>query len=181
VFDIDIIRQQLIFERTEIQQNLEQFIKDLNGGVADWALFKNDKTLRRQLAQDINTGKTKNEMAVSLFRRAHSLLDFDFPQQNLQTKLGEFLTYYDPLLNLNQTIITKLVLGVISMADPLNEKWNTINDIQILGAACYNNYLGKGNIKSIIVTDDKAIRNACKGTYMQNDVWNLKEYLSYIY
>jgi hypothetical protein len=67
------------------------------------------------------------------------------------------------------------------MADPLNEKWNTVNDIQILGAACCNNCLGKGNIRTIIVTDDRAIRVACHNTYMRDDVWKLKEYLSYTY
>ena len=67
------------------------------------------------------------------------------------------------------------------MSDPLNEKWNTVNDIQILGAACYNNYKEKGSVTTIVVTEDKAIHRACLDTYMENDVWNLKRYLSYIY
>ena len=59
---------------------------------------------------------------------------------------------------------------------PLNEKWNTINDIQILGAACYNNYVEKERVKTIVVTDDRAIRIACENTYVDGDVWSLREY-----
>ncbi len=45
--DIEIIAQQLIFERTEVQQNIEDFIKSCNGDNVDWGFFRKIKVCKK--------------------------------------------------------------------------------------------------------------------------------------
>ena len=180
--NIQLIAEQLKFERSEIQGNLAKYIQEINGGIVDWELFKNNKLLKKSLLDDIKKGKTKNALTLSLCQRAYSLLDKHDTEKIKTDSILDFEKYYDPLLNLNQTLIEKLIHGVVALSDPLSEKWNTLNDVQILGSACYNSLREKDNdSRTIIVTDDKAIRTACQNTYLQDNIWKLREYIAFVY
>lgn len=180
--DIKLITAQLLHERTEISKNFEDFLKSINGGVLDWEFLKKDKNIKPRLLQDIRSGQMLDLMAEGQIVRAHAIMDLQYPQSNLEVKRKEFRQYYEPLLKLNQLLFEKILHGVTKMADPKNPIWNTLHDSYLLAAACFVAYRERGkDIRVVLVTDDKAFQEACKGTYMEGQVWTLKRYLSFIY
>lgn len=180
--DIVKISAQLLHERTEINKNFEDFIKSLNGGVSDWEFFKRDKKIKPKLLADIKSGRMLDLMAEAQIVRAHAIMNLPYPQPDLGEKSKEFRQYYEPLLKLNQSLFEKMLHGATTMSDPKHPRWNTLHDSYLLAAACFVSHRERGkDIRAVLVTDDKAFHEACQGTYLDGQVWTLREYLSYIY
>lgn len=184
--NLNAISAQLLHEKNVIKDNFEDFIKFYTGGVVDWSYFKKEKKVKPKLLEDIKSGRLLRLFTLAMLNRAHTFNDLPFDDEKIDPKfekpLEEFYLYFLPLLILVQTLFTKILDGVVSMSDVKNPKWNTYNDIQILAAACYAAYRDRNNnVEVVLVTDDNGIHNACKGTYMENNIWSVNKYISYIY
>ncbi|MRG49022.1 hypothetical protein GFS24_28190 [Chitinophaga sp. SYP-B3965] len=184
--NLNAISDQILHEKTGIKDNFEEFIKSYTGGVANWSHFKKDKKVKPELLKDKKSGRLLSLFALAMLNRAHTTHELPFDVEKIDAKfekpLEEFHSYFQPLLILVQTLFTKILDGVVAMADVKNPKWNTYNDIQILAAACYATYRDRNkDVKVVLVTDDNGIHTACKGTNMENNVWKVNQYLSYIY
>ncbi|MES2328166.1 MAG: hypothetical protein V4539_01100 [Bacteroidota bacterium] len=180
--DIKIIGDQLLHDRTEIKNNFEDLIKYMNDGNVDWAFHEKDLPIRKKFVQEIKNGKMIFAMAMGMLRRAHAVLELPFVQPGLEQKMDKFLQYYLPMLQMSNLLMKKFIGGFPSLADPLNKAWNTLNDMQFLAGACYVAHRERDNdVRVVIVTDDKGIHEACLGTYMEQNVWTVKQYLAFVY
>ena len=184
--NLNAISAQLLYEKNVIKDNFEGFIKSYTGGTIDWSYFKKEKVVKPKLLKDIKSGKLLRLFTLAMLNRVHTVHELPFDDEKIDPKfekpLVEFYSYFQPLLILVQKLFTKILDGVVAMFDVRNPKWNTYNDIQILAAACYAAYRDRSNdVKVVLVTDDNGIHNACKGTYMEDNIWTLNKYVSYIY
>lgn len=180
--DINKIASQLLHEKNEIKNNFENFIKELNNGVLDWEFFKKEKKYKKKLFSDIKSGRMLDLLSEAQVVRAHSILEKVYPQPDLDERRNSFREYYEPLLRLNQLLLEQMLHGVVALADPQHPKWNTLHDSYLIAAACYISCRERAkNARAIIVTDDDLIHKICKGTYLEDNVWPMRKYLSYIY
>lgn len=134
------------------------------------------------MSEDIRSGKMHVTMAIGLMRRAHAILELEFPQPDMQDKLDSFIQFYAPVLNMNTFLIQKFLHGFPSLQDPSNKAWNTLNDMQFLAGACFVSKREWNNdVRVIVVTNDKGIHQACKGTYIEDKIWTVREYQAFVY
>jgi hypothetical protein len=180
--DIELIKKQLVHEREEMIGNLENLIQFINGGAVDWSFHEKGHAMRRELVGHIKNGQMILSLAFAMLKRAHGILELPFMQPLEQQKMEDFIKYYQPVLNMNNTLMGKFLNGYQNLADPKNKAWNTLNDMQLLAAACFKSFREKDNdVQVILVSEDKAMVEACAGTYMDGNVWKLREYLAYIF
>lgn len=172
---IEIIKNQLLFEKEEIKGNYENYLKSLNNEVADWEYFKKNKTERKEWFKTLKSGKTSFFIAESLMIRAFNLTErkYNRTQDNFE-KLVDFINQFYPAILMNELILEQLGHGTLSLENVEDEKWNTINDISIM----FGMLLFSDRDNKVLVTEDKAIRTCLKDNAMENKLLSLTEFKS---
>jgi hypothetical protein len=180
--DIQIIRDQLLFERQGLKENFEQFIGSFNNGIVDWNYFRTNETLRTDLLKKIRSGTILDLFAQGLLLRAHQVMGYNETIEDAKQKVPGMFKAFLPFFQLNSISFEKLLNGAPSLGDIQNKIWNAFNDMQILAAACYQHYRKKDpDTCVILVSDDSELAKACRGTYLEDYVWRRNKYISFIY
>ena len=68
---IKAVKDQVKFETTEFKENVEDFLKSLNGGELDWKSIKNSKEQRKEFFGRLNDGRMETLLGIALLIRAH--------------------------------------------------------------------------------------------------------------
>jgi len=98
--DIKTIKEQLIFEKEEFKDNLEEYLMSLNKGVLDWGFFRNSKEERKKYFRELQNGKVEILLAISLMFRAHRIMEYDELVSNAEQRLNDFLIEYSAALKM---------------------------------------------------------------------------------
>ncbi|HLD53857.1 MAG TPA: hypothetical protein VJA82_11170 [Sediminibacterium sp.] len=182
VKDIQIIKAQLMFEKKEMRDNFESLSKYINNGEVEWNFTHKRLPKQIELKEDIKRGKMTEIMALSLLRRAHAILGLEFIQPGLDEKFASFKNFYEPMLKMCTLLIQKFLGGFPSLQEADHVAWNTYNDMQFIAGACFVAHRERNNnIRVVLVTNDKGIHLACKGTYMEGNVFTVDDYNAFIY
>jgi hypothetical protein len=96
--------------------------------------------------------------------------------EDAENKFNSFKEIYMPAINIFLELLDKVYNSVQAISDDTDEKWNTLNDMQILFGLLY-----ESNIKNkILVTNEKMIKRVCVESGIGDNVITLDEYLKLI-
>ncbi len=169
---IEKIKKLILFENQEFQGNVEDLLKSLNSGKLDWEYFKKNEEERKQFIAKIDDGRVETLLGLGLFKRAHQVVELYGFSNSAAEKLQAFFDTYRPALRINTNILRSLAEGSSWLADAGDDKWNTLNDLQIMFGLLYE----RPGLDKKLVTDDRKIKNACVATGQGHLVISLDEY-----
>lgn len=154
---ITIVKEQVIFEKKEIRDNFENFLKSINDDTTDWEFFKNNKPERKEWYKNLKNGKTTFLVSEGFMQRAYHIVGANYERSDETfEKLVKFYDEFFPALAMNELLLDQLGGGgAASLRDAEDKKWNTINDISIMFAILFDE---KKDVNKILVTEDKNIR-----------------------
>lgn len=174
VTEIKAIESQVFYEKDEFKKGIEVFIKSLNNGDIDWSFFKKNEKERDKLFGKINNHQIENLLAFGLLIRAHQIMDMNELCEDADSKLNQFILEFNAALKMNSIIFEKIGHGIEKLNSLTDDRWNTINDVQILFALAYK----KGELKKkVLVTEDGEIIRVCTGSGLSNSILKTKDYL----
>lgn len=171
---ITIVKEQVIFEKKEIRDNFENFLKSINDDTTDWEYFKKNKPERKEWFKNLKTGKTTFLVSEGFMIRAYNIVEEKY-ERNDETfeKLTKFYDEFFPALAMNELLLEQLGSGTSSLDDVEDKKWNTINDISIMFAILFNEKNGQ---KKVLVTEDKNIQYYFVESGMSDKIMSLESF-----
>ncbi|MCP4550678.1 MAG: hypothetical protein GY834_01270 [Bacteroidetes bacterium] len=171
--DINIVKEQVQFNKTEIHKNYSDFVKSLSENGTDWEYFAKNKQKRKEWIKDIRSGKSTFFVAEGFMKRAFHLmkLEYERSDENL-IKLHNFLKGYLPALSMNELLLDQLGHGTRSLSNAENKKWNTIHDISIMFGMLYNSDIDN----KVLVTEDQNMQQCLRKYGMSHRVLGLVEF-----
>lgn len=165
--DIDIVKQQLFFEKEQIKNNYEHYITSLSvDGKLDWRVLQKNKKLRKDFFLRLHRGDFDFLIAQSFLIRSFSNrgLVFEKNDNNLRILSG-FMTKFLPVFKMNNKLLKEVGNGTIAMSDSRDPRWNTIPDISLIFGALYK----CTEFNKIFVTEEKDIvRSFNEGGFPDN-------------
>lgn len=170
---VETVKQQIEFEKKEIRDNYEEYLKSINDGEADWTYFKDKKQLRKDYFQRLKIGRLSFLVAQSFVDRAHSIVEQQIEKnEEYYNKVIKFMKDFCPALLMNELLLEGVGHGVEALKDVADKRWNTIMDISLIFGALYN----PKNIDRRLVTEEKNIHSSFEGCGFQNKIINLEAF-----
>lgn len=173
VEQIKAISAQLMYEKSEIFENIKEHLKELNGGKLDWEYFKNNKRERQKWFREMSTGKTFAFIAEGFMIRAYGITDREYKRtpENFN-QFYDFHNYFFPAIAMSSLLLEQVGHGTIAISDIRDPRWNTILDISMMFGAIFNSK--RDSI--IFVTEEKKMHEFFKMNKMQDQIIKLVEY-----
>ncbi|SFO25402.1 hypothetical protein SAMN05421741_13011 [Paenimyroides ummariense] len=173
---IKTVKEQVLFEKKEIFDNLVSHLKELNNGKLDWEYFKNNKVARAKWFREMTTGKTFTFIAEGFMIRAYSIVDRKYQRTQENFKLFyEFHEQFFPAIAMSSLILEQVGHGTLAISNINDKRWNTVMDISMMCGAIFNSK--RDNI--IFVTEENKMHEFFKLNDMENQIMNLKEYKAF--
>ncbi len=171
--EIDAVSEQLLFEKKEIHEALENHLTDINDGNLDWEYFKHNKKERDRWFREMKTGKTFAFLAEGFMERAHLITGREYKRTDENFKqFKEFHETFFPAIAMTSIILIQVGHSTSSIANVRNHRWNTVSDISMMFGALYNS-----KIKNIIfVTEEKKMHEFFNLNNMHDNIIGLNEY-----
>jgi hypothetical protein len=169
---IHIVKKQILFENQEFQANVEDLLRSLNDGKLDWEYFKKNKQERIEFKAKIDDGRMEILLGLALFRRAHQVADVYNASPIAAKKLQTFFDTFKSAIKINISILRSIADGSTWLADATADKWNTLNDFQIIFGLLYE----RPGIDKRLVTNDSKIKNACLSSGQGHVIISLDDY-----
>ncbi|MET6999450.1 hypothetical protein [Chitinophaga defluvii] len=170
---IQTVRGQIEFEKREIRDNYEDYLKSMNNGEADWEYFKNKKQLRRDYFHKLKIGRLSFLVAQSFVDRAHNIIGHPIVKdQEYYDKVIKFMQDFCPALVMNELLLENVGHGVEAIKDVADGRWNTIIDISLIFGALYN----PKNVDRRLVTEENNIHSSFDSCGFQNKILSLDQF-----
>ncbi|KGO85850.1 hypothetical protein [Flavobacterium suncheonense] len=171
--EIKTVKDQLYFEKKEIRDNFESYIKSINKDIPDWEYFKKNRIERREWFKNIQNGKFTFLVSEGFMLRAYSITKRDYKRSDKNFEiLAEFYNKFYPALVMNELLLTQLGHGTGSLESVEDEKWNTITDIHIMFAILFN---PKSEEKTLVTNDDEILKRFTESD-LGNKVMKLEDF-----
>ncbi len=172
---VDTVKNQILFEKNEFKDNVENFLSSLNSGTLDWKYIRNNNEGRKKFFDKIQSGHIANLLGVALMIRAHQVMEIEELAPDAEAKIEQFINDFKAVLIMNVTLVEQIGHGTEKLKDVTDARWNTLNDVQILfGLLYYRN----GDDKKVLVTEEKKIKEACDVAGIGDRVLTIAEYLT---
>jgi len=171
---VETVKSQIEFEKKEIRDNYEDYLKSINGGNADWTYFNDDaqKKVRQEFFKKLRNGTYSFLVAQSFIDRAHNIIGQQvLKDQQYLDKVVKFMQDFCPALLMNELLLEKIGHGVEAVKDVGDGRWNTIIDISLIFGALYN----PSNSDKKLVTEEKNINSAFDTCGFKNKVMKLAD------
>lgn len=172
---VNAVKDQIEFEKKEIRDNYEDYLKSINSGNADWTYFNdiNNKKIREEFFKKLRNGTYSFFVAQSFLDRAYNITGQQIVKdQQYLDKVIKFMQDFCPALLMNELLLEKIGHGVEAIKEVGDGRWNTIIDISLIFGALYN----PSNKDKRLVTEEKNINSAFYGCGYQNKIMNLAEF-----
>lgn len=173
--DVRTIKAQIEFEKTEIRDNYEDYLKSINDGEADWTYFqdKEKKAERQKFFAKLHNGTYSFLVAQSIFDRAHTLVGKKIEKnQEYLDALINFMNMFAPALLMNELLLKSIGNGTAAIEAVADGRWNTVIDISLIFGALFNT---TGRDQRLI-TEEKNIRKAYEDCGMGEKIMNLASF-----
>lgn len=172
---IEKVSEQLDFEKENIKNNYENYLKSINEGNADWTYFnsKEKKAERKKFFESLHKGELSFVVAQSFVDRAyfHAKKQYEKNEKFYQTVI-KFIQDFCPALIMNELLLEKIGSGVSAISDFTDKRWNTILDISLIFGTLYN----PQNTLTKLVTEDQAIVDSFYICNFKDKVMKLTEF-----
>ncbi|MBP1221861.1 hypothetical protein [Flavobacterium sp. 1355] len=170
---IQAIKEQILFEKKEIFENLVQYIISINNGKLDWEYFKKNKVARDKWFLDMKTGKAFTFLAEGFMMRAYSLVGIAFERtdKNFES-FKKFHEIFFPAIAMVSIILIQVGHGTKAIADINDHRWNTVTDISMMFGALFNSDIKE----KIFVTEEKKMHELFDLNNMSNRIIKLQEF-----
>ena len=171
--NIQAVKSQIEFEKNEIRNNYEDYLKSINNGETDWEYFKDNKQLRRDYFQKLKIGRLSFLVAQSFVDRVYNISEHEIVKdQDYFDKVIKFMQDFCPALIMNELLLENVGHGVQAIKDVADGRWNTVIDISLIFGALYN----PKNIDRRLVTEENNIHLAFDNCGFQNKILNLDQF-----
>lgn len=172
---VQTVRDQIEFEKKEIRDNYEDYLKSINNGEADWEYFKNKKQLRQDYFNRLKIGRLSFLVAQSFVDRAHNITEnLIVKDQDYYDKVINFMRDFCPALVMNELLLENVGHGVEAIRDVADGRWNTVIDISLIFGALHN----PNNVDRRLVTEERNIHSSFDNCGFQNRILNLDQFKS---
>jgi len=172
--EILAVKKQVEFDKAEIKNNIENYLRSINGGTLDWEQIKNSKDDTSFFFKNATVDDKIKLLGRSLIKRAYQIVDLNPTSEQVEERLSAFITAFRPALLMNVLILDKVQHGVKKMTSITHKRWHTINDVQIMFALLYNSN------EKMLVTEDGDIINSCINDGLSDKVLKSKDYFKLI-
>lgn len=170
---IEAVKEQVLIEKQEIFENLEEDLKELNGGKLDWQYFKKNKVERSKWFREMETGETFAFLAEGFMMRAYLITGREYQRTDENFNLFyDFHNQFFPAIAMTSLILEQVGHGTLAISNVLDRRWNTIMDISMMFGAIFNSK--RDNI--IFVTEEKKMHEFFKLNGMENQIIKLDEF-----
>ena len=170
---VQTVKEQIAFEKKEIRDNYEDYLKSINNGEADWEYFKDKKQLRRDYFQRLKVGRLSFLVAQSFVDRAYNITGHEIVKdQEYYDKVIKFMQDFCPALVMNELLLENVGHGVEAIKDVADGRWNTIIDISLIFGVLHN----PKNIDRRLVTEENNIHSSFDSCGFQNKILNLEQF-----
>jgi hypothetical protein len=172
---INAVKDQIEFEKKEIRDNYEEYIKSINNGSADWTYFndKNNKKIREEFFKKLRNGTYSFFVAQSFLDRAYNITGQQIVKdQEYLNKIIKFMQDFCPALLMNELLLEKVGHGVGAIKDVGDGRWNTVIDISLIFGALYNPHKKDKRL----VTEENNIIAAFEQCGYQDKIMNLADF-----
>lgn len=172
---VDTVKAQIEFEKKEIRDNYEDYLKSINNGNADWTYFNDDnnKKIRGEFFKKLRNGTYSFLVAQSFLDRAYNITGQQIAKdQQYFDKVIKFMQDFCSALVMNELLLEKIGHGVEAIKEVGDGRWNTIIDISLIFGSLYN----PSNIDRRLVTQEKNIQSAFEACGYQNKIMNLTDF-----
>lgn len=170
---VQTVKEQIEFEKREIRDNYEDYLKSMNNGEADWEYFKDKKQLRRDYFHRLRIGRLSFLVAQSFVDRAHNITGHAIAKdQEYYDKVIKFMQDFCPALVMNELLLENVGHGVEAIKDIADGRWNTVIDISLIFGALHN----PKNVDRRLVTEENNIHSSFNSCAFQNKILNLDQF-----
>lgn len=170
---IRIVGEQVQFEKKEIKDNYESYLKSINDDVLDWEYYKNNKPKRTEWFKNLHSGKMTFLVAEGFMQRAFSIAKKKYERNDENFRLlADFYDKFYPAIAMNELLLKEVGNGTLSLENLEDKKWNTINDISIMFGILF---FSDAEIK-VLITEEKNIKKYLKDNGMGNKIIDLNEF-----
>lgn len=176
---VNTVKDQIEFEKKEIRDNYEEYLKSINNGNAEWTYFNDasNKKVREEFFKKLRNGTYSFYVAQSLLDRAHNITGQAITKdKEYFDKVIKFMQDFCPALFMNELLLEKIGHGVEAIKEVADGRWNTIIDISLIFGSLYN----PNKSDKRLVTEEKNIKAAFDACGFQNRIMNLPEFKALI-
>lgn len=173
--DVKTIKAQIEFEKKEIRDNYEDYLKSINNGEADWTYFhdKERKAERLKFFAKLRNGTFSFLVAQSMYDRANNLVGMKIEKnQDYLDALLAFMTTFAPALLMNELLLKNIGNGTAAIEEVADGRWNTVIDISLIFGALFNT----SQRDQRLVTEEKNIQKAYEECGMQDKIMTLEAF-----
>lgn len=167
--EIRIIGEQILFEKEEYRQNVEDLLASMNNGAVDWQYFARNKDERKEFYKRYHKGDFIRLLGIALMLRAHQVMDKNDIDEDAEEKLENFINQFKAAIIMNHLLLDKIGAGVEKLKDVNDHRWNTLNDVQIMFAMLFKD-------TGILVTEEGAIKQSASDAGVGDRVMTLADY-----
>lgn len=170
---ITTVKEQVLFEKKEIYNNLTAYLKELNNGELDWEYFKKNKVERNKWFREMATGNAFAFLAEGFMMRAFGITNRKY--ERTSDNFEQFRIFHDefyPAIAMSSLILEQVGHGTLAISNINDCRWNTIMDISMMFGAIFNSK--RDNI--IFVTEEKKMHEFFKLNGMEKQIIKLNEY-----
>jgi hypothetical protein len=154
---------------------LKELLASINGGKVDWKFIRNDSIMRKHFSERLYNGDFIQLLGIALMVRAHQVMELDDFDAEAVKRFKDFLKNYEAAIRMNLSILESVAGGAEGLSDSNDKRWNTLNDVQIMMSALYDQ---KGIGSKVLVTEEKKINLAAQAANIPDKVITVNEYLS---
>lgn len=168
---IKVVKKQVEFEKSEFKENVEDFLRSLNHGELNWKIISTNKERKKEFFDKLKNGDMEVLLGLGLLARAHQVMDKEDMDAAANSRFLKFTEDYRAALIMSAKILTSIGNGA-ELADIDDQRWNTLNDVQILFGLLYY----REGIEKKLVTNDNAIKDSCTKAGIGNSVITIEQY-----
>lgn len=170
---INAVKEQVLFEKKEVFNNLTAHLKELNKGVLDWEYFKNNKAEKDKWFREMTTGKAFAFLAEGFMIRAYGITNRNY--KRTAENYEQFRVFHDefyPAIAMFSLILEQVGHGTLAISNVDDHRWNTVMDISMMFGAIFNSK--RDNI--IFVTEEKKMHEFFKLNGIGKQIIKLNEF-----
>lgn len=173
--DVELVKSQIEFEKSEIKANYENYLKSINNGDLEWTYFEDKEKERLEYFKSLRNGQLSFLVAQSFVERAYTISEKTLVKdEEFFNKVVTFMQDFCPALVMNEFLLEKIGHSVTALDSIKDKRWNTVIDISLIFGTLYN---PKKDDKKL-VTEEKQIKSSFNTCGYQDNIINLHDFLT---